>query len=310
MNPLVVLLVLLQALVPAPKPVPRLQSVPFPGGEVSFQLDGKELARYHYGPGLERPFVFPVIGPSGRMLTRMGHPHDPNTHSHHNSVWISHGDVNGVDFWTDRKPGDIVHRRFLELGDSDAAAWAAAENAWLAPDGAVLLREVRRTAVEVLSGGDWMLVLDIELSPVSGDVTFGKTPFGMLGVRMARSIGVGDGGGVIRNSEGGVNEEQILGKRARWVDYSGAVSNSAIEGIALLDHPGNPNHPSYFHVRNDGWMGASFSYDALRTLRPGEKLKLRYALFVHSGYPSKAVLDERWDAFSKSSAAEFKYRTN
>ncbi|MHC4329832.1 MAG: DUF6807 family protein [Planctomycetota bacterium] len=59
----------------SPKPVPRMQVVPMPYDQASFQRDGVELTRYHFGPGLHRPFLFPVSGPSGRSLTRMGHPH-------------------------------------------------------------------------------------------------------------------------------------------------------------------------------------------------------------------------------------------
>ena len=59
--------------VPEPKPVPRLQVVPQAYEQASFQRDGVEITRYHFGEGLNRPFLFPVIGPSGRSLTRMGH---------------------------------------------------------------------------------------------------------------------------------------------------------------------------------------------------------------------------------------------
>ena len=89
------------------QPVPFLQAVPLPNHEISFQRDGAEIARYYFGPDLNRPFVFPIIGPSGRSLTRMGHPRDPESHSHHNSVWVSHNDVNGVSFWDDRAKGRI-----------------------------------------------------------------------------------------------------------------------------------------------------------------------------------------------------------
>src|ERR1051325_10645006 len=81
------------------KPVPALQTVPQPYEQISFQREGVEIARYHFGAELQRPFVFPLIGPSGLSLTRMGHPHDPESHSHHNSVWIAHNSVNGVSFW-------------------------------------------------------------------------------------------------------------------------------------------------------------------------------------------------------------------
>ncbi|NLX22190.1 MAG: hypothetical protein GXY55_11075, partial [Phycisphaerae bacterium] len=76
--------------VPEPKAVARVQVVPLPYGQAAFEREGVEMARYHFGAGLERPFLYPIVGPSGRSLTRMGHPHDPQSHSHHNSVWVSH----------------------------------------------------------------------------------------------------------------------------------------------------------------------------------------------------------------------------
>src|SRR4051794_24318845 len=82
-----------------PKPVPRMQAIPLPSSQVSFQRDGEEITRYYAGAEFKRSFLFPVIGPSGRSLTRMGHPHDPVTHSHHNSVWIAHQNVDGANFW-------------------------------------------------------------------------------------------------------------------------------------------------------------------------------------------------------------------
>src|SRR5678815_6105781 len=103
--------VLAMCLTAAPKPVPLMQVLPLPNDEISFQLDGHELTRYQFDPGLRRPFLYPIIGPAGRSLTRMGHPHDPESHSHHNSVWISHNSVNGVSFWDDRAKGKIVHER-------------------------------------------------------------------------------------------------------------------------------------------------------------------------------------------------------
>jgi len=44
------------------------------------------------------------------------------------------------------------------------------------------LRERRRTAVEALTGGEWLLVAGIQLEPAAGEVRFGKTPFGPIGV--------------------------------------------------------------------------------------------------------------------------------
>lgn len=280
-----------------PRPVPKYQAVPQPEHQISFRREGHELTRLHYGPALRRPFLFPVIGPSGRELTRLGHPHDPEGHSHHNSVWISHHDVNGVDFWGDRGAGRIVHRRIIKLEDGDQRAAAVTENEWLDGDGRPLLRETRTIGVEATSTEGWLLTVAFRLLAVV-DVEFGRTPFGFVGVRVAKSMGVNDGGGRILNSEGGVNEAEVFWKRARWVDYSGAVAIGEVEGLSLMDHADNPNHPAVFHVRNDGWMGASFSHASPVKLPKGATLELRYGVFVHGESPSGEVLETAWQSFS------------
>ena len=284
----------------APKPVPLMQAVPLPDHEISFQREGIELARYHFNPALRRPFVFPVVGPSGRSLTRMGHPHDPESHSHHNSVWISHHDVNGVSFWEDGSPGRIVHQQVEGIEDGAMEASVATVNSWNATN-KTILSERRRIAVRTLPQDEWLLIIDLQLETQSKMATLGKTPFGLIGVRMARSIGVNDGGGVIRNSEGAVNEAEIFWKAARWVDYSGAITRNAIEGITLMDHPRNPNHPAIFHVRNDGWMGASLTFAGPRNMEPGKPLRLRYGLYVHRGMPRHEIIEQQWQRFARES---------
>jgi len=270
-----------------------------PYHQASFQRDGVEIARYHFGPELNRPFVFPVVGPSGVSLTRMGHPRDPESHSHHNSVWISHTDVNGIDFWSDSGKGKIRHKRIIKFDDTGESSSILTENEWLTTDGKVLLTETRQVMVVLLENSEWLLVIDMQLKADNKPITFGKTPFGLIGVRMAKTIGVNDGGGTIRNSEGGINEKDIFWKRAKWVDYSGPVTNQKIEGITLFDYPDNPNFPTYFHVRNDGWMGASLTFDAPREIQPDKPLHLRYGLYVHSDTKNKDAIEAKWYQFTK-----------
>lgn len=284
---------------PAPKPVPYLQVIPMPCQEASFQRDGVEITRYHFGAGLNRPFLFPVNGPSGRSLTRMGHPRDPESHSHHNSVWVTHNDVDGVSFWSDGGKGKIRHRRIVKFEDGGERSSVVAENDWIVDGSKVVLKEKRQVTVLLLERGEWLMVIDMEFKAVEKSVTLGKTPFGMVGVRMAKTIGVHDGAGTIRNSEGAVNEEEVFWKRARWVDYSGAVTNEKIEGITLFDSAKNPNFPSYFHVRNDGWMGASLTFGGPRTIEPGKPLNLRYGLYVHSEMKAADAIEAEWKRFGE-----------
>ena len=288
---------------PEAKPVPAVQVLPLPYDQASFTLEGSELTRYHFGPALRRPFWYPIVGPEARSLTRMGHPHDPMGHRHHYSVWITHNDVGGVSFWTDNGPARIVCQRVEEYTDGEAEASMLSVNAWQAEQGKVLMLDRRRATVRPLGDRGWMLLIDLQLeAPPGKPVTLGATPFGPIGVRMAKTIGVHDGGGRILNSEGQINEKDVFRKPARWVDYSGRVTNQATGGIALMDHPQNPRHPAPFHVRGDGWMGICLTLEKPLEIEPGRPLRLRYALWVHEGVPGRPQVDEQWQAFAASPA--------
>ena len=59
---------------PNAKPVPDVEVLPQPYAQASFEHQGRELTRYHFGPELRRPFWYPITGPGGRSLTRMNMP--------------------------------------------------------------------------------------------------------------------------------------------------------------------------------------------------------------------------------------------
>jgi hypothetical protein len=217
-------------------------------------------------------------------------------------VWISHHSVNGVSFWGDAGKGKIVHQRVEAFEDLGETSWITTSNAWVDEgSGKTLLIERRRTSVELLERSEFMLVIDLQLeAPKEQKVTLGKTPFGIIGVRMAKTISVNDGGGEIRNSEGASGEKEIFWKPAKWVDYSGPIREGVVEGITLMDHPANPNHPSVFHVRSDGWVGASLTHEAERVIEAGKALRLRYGMYVHGGKPGVDELTKRFEVFGKT----------
>ena len=268
-----------------------------PGACVAFEVDGEKAAAYHYGPGYSRPFVFPLVGPAGYRVTRLGHPHDPEGHSHHLSVWVGHRAVNGVNFWEDGE-GRIVHDRIEALSDGPRAATLVVRNTWRDGNGNALVQERRSLTLHALPENERCLDITLELRPAGGPVTFGATPFGFLGIRVAKTMSVNDGDGIIRNSEGGVNEEEVFWKPARWVDYSGGVAPGVRNGIALFDHPGNPGHPTCFHVRNDGWMGPSACKETPCVLGKDAVLTLRYRIYVHGPLgPDTEGVGEQWRAW-------------
>ena len=278
---------------------PKVQAIPMQSEAVSFRIDDTEIARHNSGWDMQRPYLFPVLGPSGRMLTRMGHPHDPITHRHHYSVWVAHHDINGVDFWTDGPDyGKQIHRTVLALEDGVDSAAAKIGIDWTAPDGTKLVDEERTYRVTDLPDNERLIELHLRLSPMEAPLTLGPTPFGLPAVRVAKTICVADGGGQILNSEGASGEDAIFWQRAAWCDYSGPVASDEWNGIALMSHASNFKHEAEWHVRVDGWMGACLSREAEMEIQ--EPLELRYGLYTHHGSPNEADVTGAYARFAES----------
>ena len=90
------------------------------------KIDGQLFTEYRTKAG-QSPALWPVIGPTGKPVTR-GYPFTPpeksgtNDHPHHQSLWMTHGEVNGIDFWgSNRNDGkgdagpQIAHREFVKV---------------------------------------------------------------------------------------------------------------------------------------------------------------------------------------------------
>jgi hypothetical protein len=282
---------------------PRCQAIPGID-RASRLIDGREVVGYEFAPGGSRPFFDPVLGPSGRMLTRMGHP-NPVGHEHHKSVWFGHQFVDGVNFWGEPNGLDVQtrHRRVLWYEDGPEWAAFAAEVEWYA-EGSVRLSQLLIAAVEPM-GADGSYALDLQsrfTSPDGRPIELGKTNFGFLGVRVAKTISEQFGGGRLTNAEGHTGEDAIFGTRSRWVDYSGPVAPGVTEGICYLDHPDNPRHPAHWHVRRDGWMEAAFCLAEPYGVAVDHPLDLRYRLLVHPGPADPAALDRAWKRFAETPA--------
>jgi hypothetical protein len=261
----------------------RCGILPLPDDQTAFECGGREVLRWHFGAHYPRPFFYPFVGPSGVSLTRMGHPGAPD-HDHHRSIWFAHRDVAGSDFWSDNTEYRIRQKQWLCYEEGDAQAMMAVRLGWYAGTPARELMEQTLVAIlRPLEHGEQTLELQSTFVPTTEAIRLGKTNFGFLAVRVARSISEYFGGGRLSDSQGRETEAAIFGQRASWVDYSGTIRGATVEGITYFDHPDNPGFPSKWHVREDGWMGASLCMDEERTLEPGQPLRLRYLLHAHRG---------------------------
>ncbi len=283
----------------APFAPTRCEAIPLPDGQASFLHDGIEKTRWHFDPKYPRPFFHPFNGPSGASLTRMGHPGAPD-HDHHRSIWFAHAKVDGIDFWSDNTPARVRQKHWLVYEDGPAEAILAASLGWYDGDGVERMEQGLVAASIPGEEGEHFLEIQITLRPGAGreSVLLEKTNFGPLAVRVAKSLSQRFGGGQLTNSEGETGEKAIFGKRAAWMDYSGPVvvgtgteRRTVVEGITFFDHPANPRHPTAWHVRDDGWMGAAFCLEEGHTVTKDAPLVLRYLLHAHAGGcdPGKAA---------------------
>ena len=181
--------------------LPRCEVIPLDGHQVSLRIDGVEHLRWHYGGEYPRPFFFPLRGPSGSSLTRMGHPGAPN-HDHHRSIWFAHHKVLGIDFWSENTTARIRQKEWLVYDDGDEQAIMAVRLGWYdGHDPAELLEQELIAILRPGEPGETRLELQSTFRPQSTMLEFGQTNFGFLAVRVAKSISAHFGGGQLTNSE-------------------------------------------------------------------------------------------------------------
>ncbi|MHB1033342.1 MAG: DUF6807 domain-containing protein [Pirellulales bacterium] len=277
---------------------------------VTVRIDGQLFTEYLIQSG-PKPILWPVIGPTGKPMTR-SYPMkkvagEKEDHVHHRSLWFTHGSVNGVDFWAEGvKSGQTVHREFLKV-EGGARATIATRNDWIGPDGKKVCEDVRT----VVLGGDresrW-IDYEIVVKATEGPVKFGDTKEGSFGIRVADSMSVDrKRGGRIINSKG-QSDDAAWGKPAAWVDYSGPVEGENL-GIAILNHPSSFRYPTCWHVRTYGLFAAnpfglrdfqgSEKVDGSHTIPAGQSMTLRYRILLHKGDEKAGKVAEAFASYAK-----------
>ncbi len=299
---------------------------------VDIAIDGKPFSTYYFVPESPKPYLHPLRAASGAVVTR-GFPMktdiegESTDHPHHRALYFAHGDISGVDFWHEgepegRKVETAAGKQYVEEGRPRGktsfqellSATSGADTGELsarfhlvAPDGKVLGSETQKF---VFHADDQGRTIDCEftIKATSGPVKLGDTKEGTFAIRVVHSLRESEGA-VMLSSEGGRGEEEIWGKRAEWVDYSGTVEGESL-GIAIFDHPRNPKHPTYWMARGYGLFAANPfgehhfykdpSRDGSLTIPEGEALTLRYRVVIHSGNASEAGIAERYKSYQES----------
>ncbi len=257
---------------------------------------GNELFAGYRFDSNGKPIIYPVNGPGGHAMTRNFPMKDAldserSDHDHHRSMWLTHGDVNGFDFWLDDDHcGKIVHRDGSAEIAEDGAAIVVTRNDWLDPEGNRVLSDVRRFAFREIDGRR-IIDCDFLLKASDGDVNFGDTKEGSFGLRVAGTMKVdAEGGGEITNADGETNKD-AWGKKSAWVDYSGPVNGERV-GITIHDHPSSFGYPCRWHVRTYGLFAANpFGVHHFTggpetngvVLKEGSQIRLNYRVVLYEG---------------------------
>ena len=289
---------------------------------VRVEIGGKLFTEYIF-KGAPRPYLYPVIAADGTEMMRhfpmkKGVPGEVEDHPHHRSLWFTHGAVNGVDFWAENNPqkGKIISDA-VEHSTKDGVGTIRAHNRWVGPDGVVHVTD--DTTIRFRGTAD-ARYLDYEVTlkaPADKPVVFGDTKEGSMAIRLplwmtpSHSQGKGkkhEGKGTIVNDSGQKNDE-TWGKRSTWVDYY-APKDGKVYGVAMFDHPSNPQHPTWWHVRSYALFAANpfgkHDFENLKTqptagdltIPAGGSVTFRWRFFFHPGDEKSGRVAERYKEYA------------
>ena len=294
-------------------------------GRVDVSIDGQPFTSYVH-TGHRKPILFPVRGPGGVAMTRSwpivadvaAEAHD---HPHHESIWFTHGIVNGVDFWISHpravRPEQRANNRIEQVEPLEAEGGdegvIEARHRWVRADGTVVCTDSTRL---VFRGDATTRSIDyrVTIHADHGPVTFGDTKEGTMALRVPTGLQLADlagskgAAGHCTNSEG-LRDADVWGKAARWVAYEGPVGGRTV-GLAMLDHPDNLRHPAHWHARDYGLVAANpfglhdFTGAAKgsgdHTIPAGGSLTLRYLLVFHEGGTDAAAIEGIWKRWTEA----------
>jgi hypothetical protein len=321
-------------------PAPKIDVVRHDAQQrVDVLVDGAPFTSYIWPSQIKKPVLYPIRAPSGVIVTR-GFPLEPRPgervdHPHQVGLWLTHEDVNGLDFWNNStaipasrapKMGTIVQRaiRGLQSGAGEGSLDVTAD--WVDYQGRALLREDTRFVFRAEKGYRSIDRLTT-LTALSDSVRFNDQKDGMLGMRVARAleqpattaevftdasgkataVPVLDNTGVTgryRSSEG-LEGDSVWATRGRWVTLEGTVEGKPVT-IAMLDHPGNPGFPTYWHARGYGLFAAnplgqrifSNGEETLNLrLAPGQSTSFRYRILILDGHATPQEMEGYYGQF-------------
>lgn len=280
----------------------------------------KEFTSYLFSDEHKYPFFYPVVGPaSGESVTTWNQEPFP----HHSSLYISldrvmSESVAHANYWQPRDnlaTGQVFSRKPEIVSQGDGKVVLRDETEWIVPaSGVHQLSDTRMVTISAPSPEIRLMDFHFELK-AEKDLVVRQTGHSFFSARMRPEMAVGCerlgaawaemGTGTILDSLGGRNEEGTREKAADWAAAFG-TQNGHTEGLAIIQHSGNPMAPAKWFIRNYGFMSPTpFAFDGNVPIKGGDTLTFRYRVVVFSGDPEAAdIAGWREDFESAADAAK------
>jgi hypothetical protein len=257
---------------------------------VDITIDGKPFTSYVWPTSLKKPVLYPLIADGDIEVTR-GYPLAPRAgerqdHPHHAGMWFNYGNVNGFDFWNNSdaippenrtKMGTIEQKRIVSTKNGKDRGDLTVESVWITGKGEPLLQQTTHY-VFIRHGSTRMIDETVTLQALNKAV-FHDDKEGLLGIRVARWLeSANEKGGIFTDANGkqtkvegstgtgatgvyttseGKTGDAAWATRGRWCMLVGHNSEGHDITVAILDHPSNPNAPTFWHARGYGLFAAN-----------------------------------------------------
>lgn len=282
-------------------------------------LEGGELfTSYLYSDDLYKPVLYPVYSPSGIRVQRQypikeveGESHD---HDHHVGVHFTYGadeEAGGSSFWNrSGPPPRITHQEVLSKETRGNQATLETRADWVGKDNEVVLVEDRTM---IFSKGESQRSIDFTFNLKAGDeaVEFGETKEGMFAIRVADWLSEEHGNGTYLNAHGETTEENVWGKRSKWMRLEGEHEGTTV-GVAILNHPTSVNYPTFWHARGYGLfsanpLGQSIFQEGRGVENPeplnysipaGESGLFKFKMIIYEGHKSGEDIEAAFQEYS------------
>jgi hypothetical protein len=266
------------------------------GSKINVTINGKYFTSYIFSDDEKYPFFYPVNGPvSGGSVTSMRNGEYP----HHSSLFFGCDLVNGGNYWQEGlERGRIISVNPEIIKQGGDTAIITDECIWSRPGAISPVKDTRKFIITMPSEGAIQIDVEIKMEMLM-DVHIKKTNHSLFSARMAADLSVKNGGTMI-NAEGAKSEKDTFGKNSPWIDFYGK-RGSAIEGLAIMQHPSNPWYPSPWFTRDYGFMSPTPMYWPEKGeetfMTKGTVLNLRYRVIVHSGDHLQAKIAEAFEKY-------------